>query len=152
MSYANAIRDISPGSLWLEADFGIVLVLCAAAGYVSWRPLMLGAPRSLTPADPFRAVFEPLYDRERVRSQFSMSLANLGEFTVYWLPEARRIMCRSVSCSRRFSVPDDAVRIGVYAEPCDVGSFFGDLDDAIIETQGWEIPPTLAESLRRLAT
>lgn len=132
MSYANAIRDIASGSLWLGVNGCQVAVIQAAAGHVSFRRAILA---ELVPEREFRASFRPLYDRERIRSQFTMSLANLGEFTVYWLPEQRRILCRSVSCSRRFAVPEAAVRVGVYAEPCDVGDFFGDLD-AMIQDLG----------------
>lgn len=79
----------------------------------------------------FRARFAPIYDRAAIRSQFSMSLANLGEFRVYWLPEPRRIMARSVSCTRQFRVPPGAELVGVYSAPCRTDAFFDDLDDLI---------------------
>lgn len=132
MSYRNAIRDIPPGSLWSADGLGQIRVLFAAAGHVSWRRAGgWDLPISTTSEGAFRAVFAPLYDRAKVRSQFCMSCANLGEFRVYWLPAHRTIMARSVSIRRRFTVPDDAVLVGVYSAPCPASHFLEDLDDVI---------------------
>ena len=127
MSYANAIRDIAPGSIWTSGEV-MVTVACAAAGYVVAR---LAGKLDTLPVANFRAIFRPLYDREQVRQQFSMSLANLGEFRVYWLPEHRRILARSISCRRQFRVPDAAILVGTYGDPCEPAVLFRDLDELL---------------------
>ena len=60
-----------------------------------------------------------------------MSLANLGEFRVFWLPGHRRILCRSVSCRRHFAIADGALIVGTFANPCKPGEFFEALDEVI---------------------
>lgn len=132
MSYANAIRYIPPGSTWGDGEGRLAVVLQAAAGFVSFvlrGPAIARAHVEREAA--FQARFRPLYNRPRVRSQFSMSCANLGEFRVYWLPEHRTIMARSISCRRRFTVPDSAIMVGVYSAPCAAAQFLEDLDDVI---------------------
>ncbi len=135
MSYANAIREIPPGSTWNDGEGRLAVVRQAAAGFVSF--ILRGRVKPLVDlvetereAD-FQRRFRPLYDRAKVRSQFSMSCANLGEFRVYWLPAHRTIMCRSISIRRRFTVPEDAVLVGVYCAPCPAADFLEDLDNVI---------------------
>lgn len=137
MSYRDAIADILPRSTWIGPDGTRASVISAAAGHVTFtrvspivqRPL-LTLPETLHERD-FRARFSPIYDRAAIRSQFSMSLANLGEFRVFWLPEHRRIMCRSVSCRRHFAIPDGALEVGTFANPCKSDAFFEALDEVI---------------------
>lgn len=124
--YRNAIPDILPGSTWIAVDGSRAIVRTAAARYVSFMASGIMAPPVHESA--FRARFQPLYDRAAVRSQFSMSLANLGEFRVYWLPERRRIVARSVCCTRHFAVPEGAQLVGTFADPCKADAFFEALD------------------------
>ena len=130
MSYRNAIADIPSRSTWISADGVRVIVTSAAARHVVFR--MPGPFRGAVLHErDFRCRFEPVYDRPAIRSQFSMSLANLGEFRVFWLPEPRRIMARSISCTRQFRVPAGAELVGVYSAPCKTEAFVDDLDDLI---------------------
>lgn len=127
MSYRDAIADILPRSTWIAEDGLRVVVACAAARHVVYR-----APEPIVVHErDFRARFQPVYDRAAMRQQFTMSLANLGRFRVYWLPEHRRIMARSISCIRQFRVPPGAELVGVYTSPCRPDQFFDDLDDLI---------------------
>jgi hypothetical protein len=125
MSYRNAIPDIFPGSIWLGLNGCQVVILTAAARHVLIQRHIL---RELLHERDFRAVFVPLYDHEQVRQQFTMSLANLGEFRVYWVPSHRRVLMRSISCRRQFRVPDGATLVGTYGEPCAPAVLFRDLD------------------------
>lgn len=130
MSYRNAIPDILPRSTWIALTGERVLVTSAAARHVVFRTQGPERGGVLHERD-FRARFEPVYDRAGIRSQFTMSLANLGEFRVYWLPAHRRIMARSISCTRQFRVPPGAELVGVYSNPFKTEAFFDDLDDLI---------------------
>ncbi len=131
--YRNAIPDIPAGSTWIGEDGARAIVRTAAASHVVYtretgaRPLRL----EVVHANDFRAAWAAIYDRAAIRSQFSMSLANLGEFRVFWLPEQRRIMCRSVSCRRHFAIPDGALEVGTFANPCKSDAFFEALDEVI---------------------
>lgn len=137
MSYRRAVADISPSSLWasrVDRAQPRVRIMAAADGYVAFRP---GGARAMAERD-FRAAFEPVFQRfEKYRSQFQMSLANLGAFRAYWvparleLPNKSPLVARSVSCSRRFALPGEALLIGTYSYPCSVGVFFEDLDDVL---------------------
>lgn len=131
----SAVADISPRSTW-EARGGTgarVRVIAAASGYVTFGATGC-LPVTLHHVE-FRRQFEPLYDRRKVRSQFSMTLANLGEFQVFWIPGRRTIAARSVGCSRRFALPAGAVSVGVYAQPFDSEEFLGDLDDVLAKLE-----------------
>jgi hypothetical protein len=128
MSYRNAVRDIATGSCWQSGDGAIVSVVQAVAHHVIVRD---GGRRAEMPETEFRARFAPVYDRERIRAQFTMSLANLGDFRVYWLPDYKRIVCRSVCCRRQFRVPSGALLVGTYGEPCAPSTFFQALDELI---------------------
>lgn len=132
MSYRNTIPDILPGSVWIGANGCRVTVVQAAARYVVVRR---EAVMETMHERDFRAAFTPLYERAKVRQQFSMSAANLGEFRVYWLPEQRRIVARSISCNRHFAVPAGALEVGVYSAPCSITTFFEDLDETIARGQ-----------------
>lgn len=134
MSYSTRARGIAKGSLW-ESPYGaLARVIAASSGFVVVVPLPTATQhrQALTLQEcAFRATFAPLYDRAKVRSQFTMSLANLGEFLVYWVPSMRRILARSISCSRQFRVPEEALLVGAYAAPCSVREFLDDLDELI---------------------
>lgn len=129
MSYRDAIRDIPEGSTWIDATGRRATVRTAAARHVSFASAF--GPITLHEIQ-FRAWFSPLYDRQAIRSQFSMSLANLGEFRVFWLPAHRRIMCRSVSCTRHFSIPEGALEVGTFSDPCRMADFFEALDFVVL--------------------
>lgn len=129
MSYRDAIRDIPPGSTWIAPDGRLATVRTAAGRHVSFAS-PLGA---LTLHEiQFRASFQPVYDRQAIRSQFSMSLANLGEFRVFWLPHLRRIVCRSISCTRHFRIPEGSLEVGTFSDPCKMADFFEALDFVVL--------------------
>ena len=131
MSYRDAIRDIPAGSTWIDAAGRLATVRTAAARHVSFVcPI---GPMTLHESE-FRRAFSPLYDRQAVRSQFSMSLANLGEFRVFWLPRLRRIMCRSISCTRHFAIPEGALEVGTFSGPCTSADFFEALDFVVLRS------------------
>lgn len=136
MSYRNSIRDISPGSLWIDEYGELVTVAHAAAGYVLLPVRCEGEHFTIIPERRFRLTHSPAYAREGVRSQFTMSLANLLELTAYWLPERRKLVCRSRNARRRFSVPPAAERIGDYGYPCSTESFFDDLHSLLRRLHG----------------
>lgn len=137
MSYRNAIADIPARSTWIAKDGTRALVVQAAAAHVTFTRISPIVPRPLlTPAQTlhereFRARFKPLYDRAAIRSQFSMTLANLGAFTAFWLGHPDRFVARSVSCTRRFRIPEGARRIGTYEAPFSPDAFLEDLDDLL---------------------
>lgn len=139
MGYLNAIPDIIPGSIWTGEHGEGVRVISAAAKTVVYYalpgfivPLLRGSALPLTmPEAEFRAKFRPLYDRAKLRSQFQMSLANLGEFKVFWNDDPTRFIARSISCTRHFAVPESARYVGTYADPCAAESFFDDLDEML---------------------
>lgn len=133
MSYRNCIRDIAPGSLWVGPGGELVAVSFAAAGHVLVRAGSRGGQVVIS-ASRFRATHQPAYPRERIRSQFSMSLANLSEFTAYWLPASKKLVCRSHNARRRFTLPPDAVRIDDYRYPCPPECFFDDLNSLLVRT------------------
>lgn len=130
MAYARRIRDIQQGSIWIDADDGSqVIIVSAGNAYVQF---MRGRDRiEIFYIEHFRRRFTPYYDRAKVRSDFSMRLANLGTFRVYWLPCARKIMARSIGCTRQFAVRAGAQLVGTYSAPCDPEAFLADLDDVI---------------------
>lgn len=130
MSYRNAIADIPPRSTWINASGSRVVVTSAAARHVVFRGP--GAARGgVMHEAAFRAQYRAVYDRAAMRSQFSMCLANLVAFTAYWLGQPDRFVARSVSCTRRFRVPDGAHRIGTYEAPFSPDAFLEDLDDLL---------------------
>lgn len=128
MSYRNAIPYIAPGSLWEGPNGRPIRVIQAAAHHVA---IDTGESTEVLWEAAFRYIFRPLYDREKIRSQFTMSLANLGAFRVFWLPKLRRIMVRSISCERQFRVPEEAQLVGTFAAPCRTEDFFEALDELI---------------------
>jgi hypothetical protein len=67
----------------------------------------------------------------RLRQQVSCALANLGEFRLYWSPRHRRILARSVSITRPFRVPPDALQVGIYSAPVRARDVLGDLEEII---------------------
>lgn len=131
MSYRDAITGILAGSTWIDA-FGHRMVVLAAAGrHVSYveRP---GHSRPFTVHErDFRARFRPIYDRAAMKSQFSMCIANMGGFNAFWIGRRDKFLARSVSCVRKFRVPDYAVAIGTYSDPCRSDVFLEDLDDVL---------------------
>lgn len=123
--HANPASDILPRSVWMDADDVRVIVLSTAGGYVRFHAL--GAP-VLMHHFAFRRLYQPLYDRRAMKSQFSMTCANLGEFRAYWFGDPGRFLARSVSCQRKFAIPANAVEIGLYAAPFNPDAFLADLD------------------------
>ena len=135
--YLNRIRDIPDGSMWTERASGRTFIIREAAqGFVLFADER-GSLQPLTAEREFRARFECVYDRAALRSQFQMSLANLGVFRVLWSPSKRRIYARSESATRQFSVPDDAQEVGIYSASSDltVKDFFLDLHGCITRTK-----------------
>lgn len=75
----------------------------------------------------------PLTPEERlqIRGQVSMTLANLAAFRLYWLPNLRRVCARSLSVTRRFAVPAEAVLVGEYEAPIPTGDVLADLEELL---------------------
>ncbi|MGE0583461.1 MAG: hypothetical protein AB7P31_15165 [Steroidobacteraceae bacterium] len=67
----------------------------------------------------------------RLRQQVSCSLVNLGEFRLYWLPEKRRVVTRSVTVRRRFGVPEGAVLVGKFSPPITQAEVVRDLAELV---------------------
>ena len=138
MSYRDAIADILPRSAWIAPDGERATVRCAAARHVTFLRLShivpgpFAQPVETLHEREFRARFSPIYDRQAIRSQFSMSLANLGEFRVFWLPHLRRIVCRSISCTRHFRIPEGSLEVGTFSGPCKMADFFEALDFVVL--------------------
>lgn len=76
-----------------------------------------------------------LIERRRYKRQFTMTLANLSHVEMYWSPSRRRVLARAAKCSRRFTLPLDAMLIGEYAHPFNVNDFLGDLDDLLAKIE-----------------
>ena len=135
---SNPASDIAHGSMWEAIGSSRrVAVISTAAGHVRYEQ---DGATVVAHHHLFRFSFRPLYDRRQVKSQFSMSCANLGEFSVYWLPSHRRIIARSCSCSRRFAIPPGAVHVGVYSHPFAAEDFLEDLDSTIVKAQEDQLP------------
>lgn len=129
MSHRAPIRDIVAGSTWNNRDGTSIVVHDTAERYVQFTDA-LGA-RFLVPEGEFRARFTPIYDRQGLRSQFQMSIANLDRFHVYWIADEGRILARSIGCRRQFQIPAGAKLVGLYSHPCTPEAFFDDLDELI---------------------
>lgn len=81
------------------------------------------------------------YDARKVRSQFSMSLANLSQMHVFWRKAEQRISVRSTrrsiedaykpSRGRGGALPKEAIYVGTYTEPFPASAFITDLDDLL---------------------
>ncbi len=137
----NAASDIAQGSAWNSVQrVDRATVLSTGGGYVRYSLASDRAPRVLHHVT-FRALYEPLFDRRQVRSQFSMTCANLAEFDVFWNPMKRKIIARSVTCSRRFALPAGVVKVGTYSSPFSAEDFLNDLD-CLLATN--DHPPALA--------
>lgn len=80
------------------------------------------------------------YDARRLRSQFTMTVANLSSFHAFFDAAAKRLYARTAklpahesrSPSRgRPPVPSNALYVGTYCEPVTADLFFDDLNDAL---------------------
>lgn len=139
MSYRNAIPDIAPGSTWISPDGTRASVRAAAARHVTFLrfspivPHPFAQPTETMHESDFRARFEPRYYRAKMRSQFSMTIANLGAFRAFWIGNPERFLARSMSCTRQFRIPDGARLIGTYEQPFRPDAFLEDLDDVLAQ-------------------
>lgn len=133
---ARGAADIALGALWRGHGGGTARVLGIDAGYVRFMKDD-GAVEHLHQW-LFRERYVAPYDAKRCRSQFSMSLANLVSFHVFWSPMMKRMFARSsnvppsdcaVAARGRPALPADAVFIATYAEPATPEQFFEDLND-----------------------
>jgi hypothetical protein len=129
MAYERPIRDMPRGALWEDHDGALVRILDAGERHVSFR--RIGGPAECLHEMRFRERYRPYYNAPALRSQFQVSLANLERFNVFWVPRLRRILARSIGCTREFAVPDGALHVGIYSQPCSAKAFFSDLDDVI---------------------
>jgi hypothetical protein len=141
----HAASDIVPGSAWpCASGVGCAHVLSSAAGYVGFL-FTDGAVQAEERLhhDEFRRLYVAPYDARAVRSWFSVCVANLQSFHVFWLPAARKLYARSTrrsvqdafkpSRGRGGAVPQGAAYIGTYADPCTTEAFLGDLHDALAD-------------------
>lgn len=151
MARDRVSADITRGSIWRRADGSAAVVRSIAAGHVC----ITGSTGEIEVlhVNEFRATFtESPYDARQVRSQFSMSVANLESFHAFWSMKEKRMYARSSACAPedvrgaargRPALPDDAIYVGTYsgsviAQPRwgrrvmkSVEAFFDDLNDAI---------------------
>lgn len=138
----QAPADIVPRSLW--DSFGVsakrVRVLAVGGGYVTFVAIGDVQPLTMHQGE-FRRLYLPLYDRRVIRSRFSTCVANLVEFTVYWVPSARTIAARSIGCSRSFTIPPDAVLVGVFASGITSDEFLEDLDCVLAKLNSSAVRP-----------
>lgn len=135
--------DITRGSICEAApgcSGGAARVLAVSAGYVRFARSE-GCIEILHHA-LFLQRYVPIFEARQVRSQFSMSLANLSNFHVFFSRCQRRIFARSAkvpieSCAGaargRPALPADAVYVGTYSDPVSPDDFFSDLHDAIAD-------------------
>jgi hypothetical protein len=85
-------------------------------------------------------------ERKRLANRISMTLANLpGAFTLYWIPEQRRIAARSIDSAKPWRVPPGALKIGVYCGPMRARTVLEDLEDALARGAVAETPPSTIE-------
>jgi hypothetical protein len=149
----RSAADIGLGSIWCRGDGTCAIVRSVNARHVTFTD-HVGAIDTFH-VNRFREVFvESPYDARDVRSQFSMSVANLDSFHAFWSPSQKRMFARSAACRPedvrtaargRPPLPPDAEFIGTYAGKivvhqgwkqrvmCSVDAFFDDLNDRLIE-------------------
>lgn len=144
MAYAQPIRDVAQGQIWIDRrDASHVIIVTAGNHYVEF---MRGRDRlEIFYERHFRERFTPAYDRVQLRSQFSTSLANLDSFHAFWCPASGRMFARSAGRSvsdaykpsrgRGGAVPKTAMHVGSYSNPCPSSTFLEDLDDLIAKLQ-----------------
>jgi hypothetical protein len=136
---APRVPGILPGSTWIGRDGpGYARVLEAVSGHVRFID-HAGAMRTVHHLQ-FRDLFEAPYEARAVRSQFSMSIANLVSFHAFWSLALKRLLARSsnrsIEDSRKAArgspaLPPDAFHVGTYAQPITADAFFTDLNDAL---------------------
>jgi hypothetical protein len=137
MDRENPARDILLRSYW-ESAGRRVQVLSTGGGHVRYWD---GCAAEILHHSQFRTRFKPVYDRNAMRSQFSMSLCNLEEFHAFFSPSVRRFFARCVSRSPEQSfapsrgasaLPKDSIFVGTYAKAFSPADFLDDID-AIVE-------------------
>lgn len=67
----------------------------------------------------------------RLRSRISMTLCNLREARLYWLPDRHKLVARGVGCVKRQRLPDGALLIGIYSHPMPAQAVVDDLLDLL---------------------
>lgn len=70
-------------------------------------------------------------ERALARRAFVKRLSWLRHATIYWIPSTRELRARSANPRKRFKLPPDAARVGVYAYPFNPDDFLEDLDDCL---------------------
>jgi hypothetical protein len=133
MAYASPIRDVVRGTIWRDRrTAALVIIVGAGNRYVDYLPGGRNAKPVTVWDGEFRKHFEPIFLPAREKRQFSMRLANLCNFHVWWRKDRRKVVARSVARSRDYALnADDAVFVGTYAQPCDPDRFIEDLHDAV---------------------
>lgn len=142
MARDTGAADITVGALWLGRIDGSARVLTVTAGYVRFMDTD-GEPQVMH-QHQFRRQFVQPYDARRLRSQFTMSLANLGSFHLFFSRSLGRIFarnptldlddCRTASRGRP-ALPPDAEYVNTYTEPVRTDALFDDLND-VLATEG----------------
>jgi hypothetical protein len=137
-SQTRAVPGILVGSTWLGHAGGYARVLGTDCGCVDFMDQ--GGEIRREHHLQFRARFDAPYDASAVRSQFTMSIANLISLHAFWSPSLKRLLARSsnrsIEDSRKAArgspaLPPDAFHVGTYAQPVDANAFFTDLNDAL---------------------
>lgn len=74
-------------------------------------------------------------ERRTIRSRIAMTLANLQQADIYWLPSLRRITGRSLQAHHRrpHVVPSDAILLGRYCHPLPACVVLDDLCDMLTQ-------------------
>lgn len=140
MAYANPIRDMRRGDIWIEIANPIAHVVIVSAGNKYVEFMREGGKLEVWYDVHFRARFAHIYDRAAIRAQFQMSLANLDSFHAFWCPQAKRLFARSTARAPEASyaaargsppLPQSAIHVGTYSNPFPADAFLGDLDAVI---------------------
>jgi hypothetical protein len=144
MAFERPIHDIQQGDIWIDQRWtgepreAQVAIVSAGNKYVVFMRHREPEPPMF--AEHFRERFAPLIARARLRSQFSMSLANLDNCHVFFSPTLRKMFARSArvdpgevfnSARGRPALPKDSLHIGTYADPVSPEAFFEDLHDEL---------------------
>lgn len=144
MAYAQPTRDIRTGEIFIDRRDGSRVIIVAAGNH--YVEFMRGCDHiEIFYERHFRERFAATYDRARLRSQFSMSLANLDSFHAFWCPASQKLFARSAgravedaykpSRGRGGALPRTARYVGTYSNPCSPSTFLENLDDHLAKLQ-----------------
>ena len=68
-------------------------------------------------------------ERAHIVNVFGAYLGNHGELDLYWIPSQKRAAMRRIVTQRqRRRLPDDAIHVGRYRQPCPCEVYIADLE------------------------